>query len=52
MMKSTMNEIESADAVGGPVGSEGGRAPCPRTTGKGELHPVSMDSHLSDRRPA
>ena len=34
MMKSTMNEIESADAVDGPVGSEGGRGPSTLPTGR------------------
>ena len=33
-MKSTMNEIESADAVDGPVGSEGGRSPSTLPTGR------------------
>ena len=34
MMKSTMNEVESADAVDGPVGSEGGRGPSTLPTGR------------------
>ena len=34
MMKSTMNEIESADAVDGPVVSEGGRGPSTLSTGR------------------
>ncbi len=52
MVKYLMHEIESADAVDGPVVIEGGRGPSTRSTGQGELHPVSLDSHLSDRRPA
>jgi transposase len=34
MMKSTTNEIESADAVDEPVGSEGGRGPSTLPTGR------------------
>ena len=33
MMKSSMNEIESADAVDGPVVIEGGRSPSTLSTG-------------------
>jgi transposase len=33
-MKSSMNEIESADAVGGPVVIEGGRSPSALSTGQ------------------
>ena len=35
MMKSSMNEIESADAVNGPVVIEGGRSPSALPTGQG-----------------
>jgi transposase len=35
MMKSSMNEIESADAVDGPVVIEGGRSPSALSTGQG-----------------
>ena len=35
MMKSTMNGIESADAVDGPVVIEGGRSPSTLSTGQG-----------------
>ena len=35
MMKSSMNEIESADAVDGPVVIEGGRSPSTLSTGQG-----------------
>ena len=35
MMKSRMNEIESADAVDGPVVTEGGRSPSTLSTGQG-----------------
>ena len=35
MMKSSMNEIESADAVDGPVVIEGGRSPSGLSTGQG-----------------
>jgi transposase len=35
MMKSTMNGIESADAVDGPVVIEGGRGPSTLSTGQG-----------------
>ena len=34
-MKSSMNEIESADAVDGPVVIEGGRSPSTLSTGQG-----------------
>ena len=34
-MKSSMNEIESADAVDGPVVIEGGRSPSALSTGQG-----------------
>jgi hypothetical protein len=34
MMKSSMNEIESADAVDGPVVIEGGRGPSTLSTGR------------------
>ena len=35
MMKSSMNEIESGDAVGGPVVIEGVRSPATLSTGQG-----------------
>ena len=35
MMKSSMNEIESADALDGPVVIEGGRSPSTLSTGQG-----------------
>ena len=35
MMKSSMNEIESDDAVNGPVVIEGGRSPSALSTGQG-----------------
>ena len=35
MMKSSMNEIESADAADGPVVIEGGRSPSALSTGQG-----------------
>ncbi len=35
MMKSSMNEIESADAVDGPVVSEGGHSPSTLSPGQG-----------------
>ena len=35
MMKCSMNEIESADAVDGPVVIEGGRSPSALSTGQG-----------------
>ncbi len=35
MVKYLMHEIESADAVDGPVAIEGGRGPSTRSTGQG-----------------
>ncbi len=35
MVESSMNGIESADAVDGPVGIGGGRSPSAKSTGQG-----------------
>src|ERR687889_1046320 len=49
-MKSSMNEIESADAVDGPVVIEGGRSPSTLSTGQG-APPVMAGTTLGPLAP-